>query len=104
MVKASNSHGHANGVFISPGGWRKLAGDNIPGSRSAILRPEGVLESTVGRPIRPICRIRPILPHPKSTFANPKSTVDLGCEPLIKVENSLSYPSQQLATRPISTP
>ena len=49
-----------------------------------------------GHPIRPISPIRPIPPshppthsHSKSTLAHPKSTVDLGCEPLIKVENSL---------------
>ena len=40
-----------------------------------------------GSPIRPISRIRPIPPHRKSTFAHPKSTVDLGCEPLIGAEN-----------------
>ncbi len=31
-------------------------------------------------------------PHPKSTLARPKSTVDLGCERLIRVENGLSAP------------
>jgi len=34
----------------------------------------------------------PTHPHPKSTLTNPKSTVDLGCEELIKVDNGLSTP------------
>jgi hypothetical protein len=54
-----------------------------------------------GHPIRPI---RPILPRPKSTFAIPKSTVDLGCEPLIRVENSLIPPPSPTCYRPISAP
>ena len=43
-------------------------------------------------------------PHPKSTFAHPKSTVDLGCEPLIRVENGLRPPPSLTPYRPISTP
>ncbi len=35
-------------------------------------------------------------PHPKSTLAYPKSTVDLGLQPLIRVENGL-IPTPSLA-------
>jgi hypothetical protein len=46
----------------------------------------------------------PTHPHPKSTLAHPKSTVDLGCELLIKVENSLISPLPPTSYRPISAP
>src|SRR5580698_2336479 len=80
------------GVFISPAGWRTLAGGNTPGICSISLHPGGVPESADGYLIRPISPIRPIPPHPKSTLAHSKSTVDLGHEPLIKVENGLRPP------------
>ena len=103
MVNARNSHGYAYSLSINPEGWRTLAGDNIPGNHPRTLRPGGSPESTVSCPIRPICRVGPILSQPKSTLANPKSTVDLGCEPLIKVENSLISTPSRTAYRPIST-
>ena len=94
VTKANKSHGHASGMFISPEGWRTLAGGNTPGNRPITLHPEGVPESTVGYPTSPISLTPPIPPHPKSTFTNPKSTIDLGYKPLIRVENRLvSYPS-----------
>ena len=43
-------------------------------------------------------------PHPKSTLAHPKSTVDLGCEPLIRVENGLRPPLSPTSYRPKSGP
>ncbi len=111
MVNARDSHGNAYGPFISPEGWRTLAGGNTPGNRPTTLRPGGALESIVGYPIRPISPICPIPlhhpqtnPHPKSTLANPKSTVDLGCEPLIRVENGLRPPLSPTCYRPISGP
>jgi hypothetical protein len=104
MVNARDSHGNAYGGFLSLEGWRILAGDNIPGNSPVALHPERVLESTVGYPIGPIRRIRPISPHPKSTLPHPKSTVDLGCELLIRVENGLISPLPPTSYRPISAP
>jgi hypothetical protein len=95
MVKARGSHGNAYRVFISPAGWGTLAGGNTPGNRPSTLRPGKALESTIN--IRPICRIRPILPHPKST-------VELGHEPLIRVENGLRSPLSPTSYRPKSGP
>jgi len=46
----------------------------------------------------------PTHPHPKSTVAHPKSTVDLGCEGLIRVENGLRPPLSPTFYRPISGP
>jgi hypothetical protein len=43
-------------------------------------------------------------PHPKSTLAHPKSTVDLGCELLIRVENGLRPPLSPTSYRPKSGP
>ena len=43
-------------------------------------------------------------PHLKSTLAHPKSTVDLGCEPLIRVENGLRPPLSPTSYRPKSGP
>jgi hypothetical protein len=43
-------------------------------------------------------------PHPKSTLAHPKSTVDLGCEGLIRVENGLRPPLSPTYYRPKSGP
>ncbi len=43
-------------------------------------------------------------PHPKSTLAHPKSTVDLRCEGLIRVENGLRSPLLPTGYRPISGP
>ncbi len=85
MVEARGSHGNAYVVFTSLEGWWTLAGGNTPGSNPFILHPEGVLESTVGCPIR---LIGPICPIPPRT----KSTVDLKCEPLIRVDNGLIHP------------
>ena len=111
MVNASDSHGHAYGVFISPEGWWTLAGGNTPGNRPAALRPEGARESIINCPIRPIRPIRPIPipyppthPHPKSTLTHPKSTVDLGYEGLIRVKNGLRSPLLPTGYRPISGP
>ncbi len=112
MFKARDGHGNAYGVFISPEGWWTLAGGNTPGNDSETLRPEGSPESTAGyRPIRPISPIRPILlphpqthPHPKSTLAHPKSTVDLGCEGLIRGKNGLRSPLSPTSYRPKSGP
>ncbi len=47
-----------------------------------------------GHPIRPIS---PLPPHPKST-------VDLGCEPLIRVENGLRSPLSPTRHKPIIRP
>jgi hypothetical protein len=111
MFSAQKSHGNAYGVFISPEGWWTLAGGNTPGNRSATLRLGRALESILSCPIRPIGSIPLILFHyppthfhTKSTLANPKSTVDLGCEPLIRGENDLRPPLSptryQLIIRP----
>ena len=43
-------------------------------------------------------------PHPKSTLAHPKSTVELGHEPLIRVENGLRSPLSPTSYRPKSGP
>ena len=43
-------------------------------------------------------------PHPKSTLAHPKSTVDLGCEQLIRGENGLRPPLSPTFYRPKSGP
>jgi len=97
MVNARDSHGNAYGVFISPAGWWTLAGGNTPGNSPDMLRPGGALESSVIYPIRPISRIRPIPPHPKST-------VELGHEPLIRVENGLRPPFSPACYRPLIRP
>jgi hypothetical protein len=108
MIKARHIHGNGQGemspTFISPEGWRILAGDNIPGNRLAAWRPGGSPESIVGYLIRPINRIHSIPSHPKSTLARPKSTVDLVRQPLIKVENSLISPLSPTHYRPIIRP
>src|SRR3984957_2417007 len=55
-------------------------------------------------------KIQNWFPHPQtnprlaSTFSHPKSTVDLGCEPLIRVENGLRSPLSPTCYRPISGP
>ena len=55
-------------------------------------------------------KIQNWFPHPQtnprltSTFSHPKSTVDLGCEPLIKVENGLRSPLSPTCYRPKSGP
>jgi hypothetical protein len=46
----------------------------------------------------------PTHPHPKSTLTHPKSTVDLRCGPLIKVENSLKPPLSPTCYRPLIRP
>jgi hypothetical protein len=104
MVNARDSHGNSYGVFISLEGWWTLAGGNTPGNRPTTLRPGGGLESTAGHPISCIRPILPHHPHPKSTLANPTSTVDLGCEPLIKVENGLRPPLPPTRRRSIIRP
>ncbi len=43
-------------------------------------------------------------PHPKSTMAHPKSTLDLGCEGLIRVENGLRPPLSPTCYQPKSGP
>ena len=111
MVNARDSHGNAYRVLISPEGWGTLAGGNTPGNRPATLRPGRALESILSCPIRPIGPIRLIqfphphtTPHPQSTFTHSESTVDLGCEPLIRGENDLRPPLSptryQLIIRP----
>jgi hypothetical protein len=94
------------------------AADSSPGSASLRAQPwvkiykSSAADSEAARsakficgsPIRPISRIRPIPPHLKSTFAHPKSTVDLGCERLIWVENGLGSPLSPTSYRPISAP
>ena len=88
MANARNSHGNSYGIFISPEGWRNLAGGNTPGNDLAMPHPERVPESTVGYPIRPISPIRPNPPcHP-------------WYKPLIKVENGLSQTSHRPIIRP----
>ena len=104
MVNARKSHGHAYGLFINPEDWRILAGGNTPGNRPITLHPGRVLESAVDYPIRPISPIRPIPPHPKSTLTHPKPTVDLGCEPLIRVENGLISLLSPTCYKPIIRP
>jgi hypothetical protein len=104
MVNARDSHDNAYGVFISLEGWWTLAGGNTPGNRPATLRPGRMPESILSWPIRPIGPIRLIqFPHPQ-TNPHPKSTLDLGCEGLIKVENGLRPPLSptryQLIIRP----
>src|ERR1700722_20971867 len=53
-------------------------------------------------------KIQHSFPHPqtnpKSTLANPKSTVDLGCELLIRFENGLRPPLSPTSYRPKSGP
>src|ERR1700744_4190248 len=95
MVNASDSHGNAYGVFISPEGWRTLAGGNTPGDRPVFLHPGGVPEN----PLR-----SQTTSNSKSALAHPKSTVDLGCEPLIKVENGLISTPPQTSYKPIIRP
>jgi hypothetical protein len=46
----------------------------------------------------------PTNPHSKSTLAHPKSTIDLGCERLIRVENGPRSPLSPTCYRPISGP
>jgi hypothetical protein len=104
MVNARDSHGNAYCVFISLEGWWTLAGGNTPGNRSATLRLGRALESILSCPIRPIGSIRLIqFPHPQAN-PHPKSTLDLSCEGLIKVENGLRPPLSptryQLIIRP----
>ncbi len=48
-------------------------------------------------------KIQNWFPHPQ-TNPHPKSTVDLGCEPLIRVENGLRSPPSRICYRPISGP
>ena len=104
MCNDQKSHGNVYGAFISLEGWWTLAGGNTPGNDATTLHPGGVPESTVGYPISPIRPIRPIPPHPKSTLAHPKSTVDLGCEPLIRVDNGLIPSSSRTRYRLKSGP
>jgi hypothetical protein len=111
MVNARDSHGNACSVFISPEGWWTLAGGNSPGNHLATLRPGRAPESILSCPIRPIGPIRLIQfphpqtnPHPQSTLAHPKSTVDLGCEGLIKFENGLRPHLSPTCYRPIIRP
>ena len=105
MVDAREGHSNAYGVFLSPGDWWTLAGGNTPGNRPAALRPGGVLEITAGYPIRPIGPICRILFHRgPQTHPHPKSTLDLGSERLIKVENGLRSPLSLTCYRPISGP
>ena len=56
MCNDQKSHAAARGIFISPEGWRILAGGNTPGNGPDILRPEGALERI------PCCLIGPISP------------------------------------------
>ncbi len=111
MVNARDSHGNASGVFISLEGWWTLAGGNTPRNRPATLRPGRAPESILSCPIRPIGPIRLIqfphpqtTPHPQSTLAHPKSTLALGCEGLIKVENGLRPHLSPTCYRPIIRP
>jgi hypothetical protein len=104
MVNVRDARGNTYGAFISPAGWRILAEGSAPGNLPFALRPEGASVSTVSCPIRPISRIRPILPNPKSTFPHRKSTVDLGYEPLIRVKNGLRSTPSRTDYRPISGP
>ncbi len=108
MLDAQKSQGDAHGKVSPPllslKGWWALAGGNTPGNRPVALRPEGALENTLGCPIRRISPIRPILFHHPPASSYPKSTVDLGCEPLIKVENGLRSPLSPTCYRPISGP
>ena len=71
------------------GGTSKIPTANCKAARSAKL--------ISGHPIRPIRRIRPILPRPKST-------IDLGCEPSIKVDYSLGSPLSPALYKPIIRP
>ena len=92
MANARKSQGNAFGVFISPEGWRTLAGGNTPGNDTTMPHPEGVPESTVGYPIRPIRRIC-INPHCHPEY-----------ELLIKVENDLGSSLSRSSHRPIIRP
>src|SRR5579864_26959 len=53
MANTRDSHGNGQGIisptFISPEGWRILAGDNIPGNAPASLHPEGDLCKSIER-------------------------------------------------------
>ena len=104
MVSARNSRSNTCRIFISPEGWWTLAGGSTPGNRPITLHPEGVPESIVGYPIRPISLISLIPPHPKSTFTNSKLTVDLGHGPLIRVENRLVSYLSPACHKPIIRP
>ena len=71
MLTALKSHSNAYSVFISREGYGTFAGSNTLGNASATLRSGGVPEKTVAYPIRPICRIRPILPLRSPTCYRP---------------------------------
>jgi hypothetical protein len=71
----------------------------IAGATPGITFQNSAANSEVARSAKFIC-IRPIPPHPKSTLAHPKSTVDLEYEPLIKVENDLSPAFHKPKIRP----
>ncbi len=92
MVNARDSLGNAYGVLISPESWRTLAGGNGP----VMLRPGEALDSIAGCPIRPIRRIRPILP-----LYLPLLTPN---QLLIKVDYSLRPPLSQASHKPIIRP
>src|ERR1700727_257697 len=81
MVTARNTHGNVHDISLSPEGWRKLAGGNTAGNRLVALRPGGSPESSAGYSISPINPICPIIPSGHHV-----------CNPLIKVDPSLSRP------------
>ena len=109
MVKARHIHGNGQGEMspqaltenpngvqsFSPGLPREAAATLGGTSQNPTANSEAARSAKLicGFPINPISLIRPILPH----F---KSTVDLGCEPLIKVENGLRQASYKPTIRP----
>lgn len=90
--KYSTSAVNRHRTFFSPEGWRALAGGNTPGNHLAFSHSGGVPENVFGHPISPIRPIR-LIPHPKST-------IDLGREPLIKVNTTLSPTRHKPIIRP----
>jgi hypothetical protein len=88
----SFSPGLAREAVATPGNVPQSSAADPEAARSANQKLRNIIEAILGRD-RPLSMPRPPTnPHLKSTLPNPKSTVDLGCEPLIRVENT-SLPS-----------
>ena len=124
MVNASHSHGNQQGetppqaLTENPNEVQSFS-PGLP--REAVATLGGTLQNLTAdleaarsakficgyliNPIRPIpLHYPPTNLHPKSTFAYSKSTVNLGCEPLIKVENGLRPPLPPTRHKPIIRP
>jgi hypothetical protein len=93
IVLQSTATGHAERPADNPKSARGMSSLEERGEGSS---HRGMAEADEGE--LNICRSRgdealiakpPAIPQPKSTLPHPKSTVDLGCEELIWVENTL---------------